>query len=127
MSPIDYIRNLVSDDPPLKEVLDRCLCDWEPEMPPTTILFAKVGNAIGDYLNVCSANQRHKIFTGIEIAMTDPDENLKTAMATGLIESLVTKADKQEGLWAQLEQYFGPISKNHALSWRKFGQKDVTH
>jgi hypothetical protein len=50
------------------------------------------------------------------------DTALGTAMATGLVEALVTSADKNPGLWTELEKLFGPASLKHAVAWRDFGR-----
>lgn len=125
--PMDYLRNLVSDIPVLNEKLNRCFEYWEngapPVMaPPVTIAFGDVGDAIVENLTTFSAEVRQKLFASIESGVTSPDVDLSTAMATGLVEALVSRSDRVPGSWEELESLLGPASKDHALWWRNYGK-----
>jgi hypothetical protein len=49
--------------------------------------------------------------------MESRDQKLVTAVATGLIEALVTRAARTEGLWEQMALFLGPRSRHHAEAW----------
>lgn len=118
---MDYLRGLVSDIPVLNEKLNRCLAHWGIESPPPIWAFGEVGDAIADNLEALPDETREKIFASIEIGMASPDDDLSTAMATGLIEALISHSDGKAGLWEQIERLLGPDSKKYALAWRSFG------
>jgi len=54
--------------------------------------------------------------------MCSEKDELATAVATGLVESLVTASDENEELWKEIESCLQPESKKHALAWKNFGQ-----
>ncbi len=116
-----YLRSLASDVPVISERLNRCAQKWEPGAAPITVAFSEVGAEIADHFNEFPAVVREKIFAKIEEGMTSSDMALRTAVATGLIESLVTEANNRVELWKQLEEYLGPDSAKHAFAWRRFG------
>ena len=121
-SPIDYLRGLVSDIPVLNEKLNCRLQNWGDETPPATIAFGEIGDAIAENMALLPEELRRRIFATIEEGMISPDPALGTAVATGLVEALVSSADKKPELWNQLDKLFGAASRKHALAWRNFGR-----
>jgi hypothetical protein len=71
-----------------------------------------------------SLNQLEKsaLFQHIEAGMRSDNDELATAVATGLVESLVTASDENESAWKEIEGYLYGESKKHALAWKNFGQ-----
>jgi hypothetical protein len=120
--PLEYLRKFASEAPGLDEALTECVKEWEPETPPITIAFAQVGHAIAEHLDSYDISTTKRVFRMIEEAMASRDEVLATAMATGLVEAIVTASDKREGLWKKLELLFGSQSLKHANAWRNFGR-----
>jgi hypothetical protein len=118
---LGYLRALVAGIPALDDARNRCLRKWGTETPPITVLFAGVGRAIAENLAVLLGEVQQRLFAGIEESVVSQDSALGTAMATGLVEVLVTSADKNPGLWAEPEKLFGPASLKHAVAWRDFG------
>jgi hypothetical protein len=120
-SSLRYLQNLVSGVPILQETLSGSLNDYATERPPIVLVFADVGAAIADNLPHFSEQLRQRIFRGVEGGMTGSDIELKTAMATGLIEALVAKSDAKPELWLEFEKLLGAESMRYAETWRKFG------
>ena len=116
-----YLQSLASDVPEISERLNRYAQQWEPGAAPITLLFSEVGAEIADHFNDFPGVVRERIFAKIEEGVTSSDTVLRTAVATGLIESLVSKANNRAELWKQLEEYLGAESAKHALAWRRFG------
>ena len=96
-----------------QEVLD----EWRPEDPPVTTLFAALGDRIAEDFGSCGVDTNRRVFSLIEQAMESSDQTLVTAVATGLIEALVTRAARSEGLWKQMAPLLGPRSLHHAQAW----------
>jgi hypothetical protein len=115
-APIDYIRSLVLDISVLNSALDQSLLRWGADIP-TVVL----GDAIAEHLAVLPIPVRKRIFTAIEEVMLGDDVYLSTVMATGLVEALVSCADKKPELWKEYEKLLGAASMKHALAWRDFG------
>ena len=96
-----------------QEVLD----EWQPEAPPVTTLFAALGNRIAEEFGSAGVEANRRSFSLIEHAMESGDQELVTAVATGLIEALVTRAVQSEGLWDEMAPLLGPRSRHHAYAW----------
>lgn len=119
----DCLQTLIGLDPAVGKSVERLVASWFPEAPPVTIIFSQAGDTIADHLAQMSVDTQREIFDVIERGMTSQEEELRNAVATGLIEALVGKSDRQPGLFAQFEQLFGPASAKHAMEWQRFGQQ----
>lgn len=91
--------------------------EWRPEEPPVTTLFAALGQRIADDFSNVGADSNRRLFSLIETAMESSDQVLVTAVATGLIEALVTRAVQSENLWKQMAPLLGARSLRHAEAW----------
>jgi len=96
-----------------QDVLD----EWRPEEPPVTTLFAALGDRIAEDFDSAGVDINRQIFSLIEDAMESGDQGLVTAVATGLIEALVTRAVRSEGLWKRMAPLLGPRALHHAEAW----------
>jgi hypothetical protein len=117
------LQTLIGITPVIDRSVECLVSSWSPETPPVTVVFSQIGDAIADHLVQMPTDVQQALFAEIERGMCSQDVDLRTAVATGLIEALVGKSDKQPGLFAQLEKLFGPASTKHALEWQKFGQQ----
>lgn len=121
--PLNYLRTLIVGIAALEEPFNRCLQEWGAQTPPDTIIFTEIGRAIGARFSAFTAEEQRRLFVGIEEGMLSHDAALRTAMATGLVEALVAKADKSPDLWSDFEKLLGTTSMEHALAWRTFGHR----
>lgn len=96
-----------------QEVLD----EWLPEEPPVTTLFAALGDRVAEDFDGAGVDTNRQIFLLIEKAMENGDSGLVAAVATGLIEALVTRAVRDESLWKRMAPFLGPRSLHHAKAW----------
>lgn len=101
----------------VEQVCQEVLADWRPEKPPVTTLFAALGDRIADDFRVAGFDTNRRIFSLIEHAMESSDQGLVAAVATGLIEALVSRAARSEGLWEEMAPLLGPRSRHHAEAW----------
>ena len=93
-----------------------------PDPPPTILLFSLVGKALVNQLASLNHSEKSALFQHIETGMRSDNDELATAVATGLVESLVTASDENESVWKEIEAYLHVESKKHALAWKNFGQ-----
>lgn len=121
MTPLEYLRGLTANVVTLNASLDQCLRSWSPAVPPDTVVFARIGDSISEAFPSLSSDERRRIFAAIETGVVSPDEALRTAMVTGMVESLVANTDRKPELWSEFEKLFGPASLKHAVWWRDFG------
>ena len=120
----EYLERLTRMAPALGDCVARLAASWAPESPPLTILFSEVGDAIASHLAQMPRDLQQKLFAEIERGISSQNDELRTALTTGLIEALVGRSDKQPELVAELELLFGARSLKHAREWRDFGKKE---
>ncbi|MBQ0746322.1 MAG: hypothetical protein KBT82_06635 [Marinobacter sp.] len=90
---------------------------WSPDEPPVTTLFAALGDRIAENFQKEKADINHRIFQLIEAAMTSDDDNLVTAVATGLIEALIARVSQEEPMRRRILSVLGEQSRKHAEIW----------
>lgn len=113
----DFVSLLVIASDSLQAAYHEVLDEWQPEEPPVTTLFAALGDRIAEDFVCAGIDANRRMFSLVEQAMESSDQELVTAVATGLIEALVTRAVRGEGLWAQMVPLLGPRSLHHAEAW----------
>lgn len=113
----NFLKLLLKLSNGVREEYQEVHAEWLPEEPPITILYAALGHRIAEEFSHADVAATHQIFSLIEEAMQSSNENLITAVATGLIEALVTRAVEIEGLWEQIKPLLGPRSLRHANAW----------
>lgn len=116
-----FIENLLKTSDFLQATQRQTIAAWAPDSPPVTILFAAIGKELACRFDAMENERKKTIFNFIEDGMNSDDNFLRTAVATGIIEGIVSKSSKDEGLWLRIESELGPISKRHARSWRNTG------
>ena len=89
---------------------------WEPDSPPVTIAFAEIGHRLVDEFEAMDPGTRTSVFHLIEERIESDDEELATAIATGLIEGMAGRAARC-GNWDSVRAEFGPLSRFHADAW----------
>ncbi|MEI2265675.1 hypothetical protein [Erwinia sp. CGal63] len=118
----DYINFFTLRSEEIKKTVGRAIEYWAPEPVPTILLFSQIGKNIAGQLFLLSETEKLFLFQHIESGICSENEQLATAVATGLIESLVTASDENEELWKKIVGCLQPVSKKHALAWKNFGQ-----
>ncbi|WP_138411839.1 hypothetical protein [Stutzerimonas nosocomialis] len=113
----DFVGLLVKTSDGVQAAYQEVLSEWQPDKPPVTTLFAALGDRIAVDFVCAGAPANRRIFFLIEQAMESSDQELVTAVATGLIEALVTRAVRSDGLWKQMAPLLGPKSLHHAEAW----------
>ena len=112
----EFIKLLTTESEHAKVAWQFCVDDWMPQEPPVTILFSAMGDKIAENLNVIDADKKIRIFSLIEEAMNSHEVLLVTAVATGLIETMVTTTELNKWVPETLS-LFGPKSLSHAKCW----------
>lgn len=118
----DYLSVFAQTSEYIKNEVSRCVEYWLPEPPPTILLFSLVGKALVNQLGSLNHSEKSALFLHIETGIRSDNDELATAVATGLVESLVTASDESESVRKEVEGYLHPESKKHALAWKNFGQ-----
>ena len=113
----DFINTLVHQSLWLRAAYGETLEYWHPNEPPITTLFAALGDRIADNFDITEPVVNSRIFALIESAMESGDQRLITAVATGLIEAMISRMAAKEGNLQRLIQGLGVLSRKHAEAW----------
>lgn len=113
---VNFVMQLIDISPDFSVVYERVVNEWLPEDPPITTLFSALGNKMARDFSKESPENYKKWFSLIENGMSGEDEVLLVAVATGLLESLVTKA-VELNIWSSINSSLGKQSRNHAEAW----------
>lgn len=117
-----FVAAFVEQSPRFQSKYRETLDYWAPDEPPSTILFGDLGQCVVEEFDSAGPSVNQRIFKLIEDGMASGEEQLATAVATGLIEAVVTYTDKDENLWRRVSSMFGERSRKHADAWRNFGK-----
>lgn len=115
---VQFIKKLMKTSNFLQSIGQETFEYWEPDPPPVTILFAAVGKELARRFDSMENESKEIAFEFIEEGMNSNDNALTTAVATGIIEALISESSRHEGLWPRIELQLGSISKRHAEGWR---------
>lgn len=113
----EFVDALAKCSVPLQAALRETVEDWRPDEPPVTVLFAALGDRIAERFDEEGIEVNQTLLRLVESAMNSGDTNLVTAVATGLIEGLLAKAWRKEGLWSRISPMLGERSRRHADAW----------
>lgn len=112
-----FINTLIERTASLQATYRETIDYWEPDEPPVTTMFAALGSRIADDFDSIETDINWITFRLIEEAMAGDDNNLKTAVATGLLEAIIATAWRHEGLWSRISPMLGDMSRKHADAW----------
>ena len=119
----EFVEALVRESPGLQAVYREDLDYWAPDEPPVTVLFGALGRRIVEEFEQAGTDANQRIFALIESGMADKDlqGEFSTALATGLIEALVNKAERMN-LWQPISESLGKLSRDYVDAW--FAQQE---
>src|SRR4051794_40543653 len=110
----NFLRQITALSPELAASYEETLKQWQPDFPPSIVIFGGIGLRIADQFDRMSSKTIDAIFDLIETGMADGDHDLLAAVATGLIEAMVARAEMTEGKLDRVRSRLGPLSKSHA-------------
>ncbi|KHS81747.1 hypothetical protein V6M93_14825 [Pectobacterium brasiliense] len=119
----EYLSVFTQKSEHIKNEVNKSVKYWLPDNSPTILLFSLVGKALVNQLDFLRESDKLEFFQHIETGMLSDNADLSTAVATGIVEGLVTASDEGESMWKRIESYLHTESKKHALSWKFFGDK----
>lgn len=113
----NFINALINQSVALRSAYEKILEYWRPDEPPITTLFAALGDRIAENFEITEPDVNKRIFELIESGMASGDQRLITAVATGLIEALISMMASKEKDLTKLMQALGGLSRKHAKAW----------
>ena len=111
-----FILKITGISPGLKDEYNKISAYWAPDQPPVTTALGQLGDRIVDDLDIIDLVANEAIFAEIEKVMVGDDIELKTAVATGMIEGIVGRASRG-GTWDRIRPILGKASASYADAW----------
>jgi hypothetical protein len=97
-STLEFLATFSSITEAISAAYEETIAYWAPNIPPMTIVYGELGDCVADEFDDWDKALRDRVFSEIEAAMRNGDQDLRTVVATGLIEGLVGRA-KRRGNW----------------------------
>ncbi|MCO7246026.1 hypothetical protein [Halomonas sp. Mc5H-6] len=113
----EFLTELFAIDSSLKVVSDNVYEDWAPVSPPLTILFATIGVKFAEEYEERSLEINQKILRLVEEGVVSEDEELGTAVATGMVEAMVNNFLLDGIQWEKCKKQLGEQTLKHAEAW----------
>lgn len=92
---------------------------WLPSSPPAIPILGAIGQEISENFGDFSEIQKRELLSLIEQYLVLEDEDISSAIATGLIEGLLHKAEDEDKL-SEVLLFLGPESRKYAEAWLRF-------
>lgn len=90
----------------------------DPEEPLPISLLGHFGGEIAKQYDTIDPEEWRRLSALIEQGLASDDSDIGTAVATGLIEGLIHRAEAVEGLWPRIEANLGPQARAYADAYR---------
>jgi hypothetical protein len=121
MMPVSlHIRSLADLTVPTRDALDRLEQDWSPEPPPEILAAGTLARAFCSSLPSLSTSDIASVGERVEVLLTTGDDNVKDAIATGFLESLLSQASKGTMNLRSVKGMLGPESRKYCRAWDEF-------
>ena len=91
----------------------------DPEYPLAICLLGHFGGVIATNFDEISPGEWAALSAMIEQGLASDDEDVGTAVATGLIEGLIHRAETVANLWPRIEAALGSEARSYADAYRK--------
>ena len=118
---IDFFEKLKTFFPKAQEAYDEATKNQlEGETILWIIVYMFIGGKIGEeYIQIPKENLK-SLFDLIESGASSEDEDLSTAVLTGLLETMTDPLMKDREIWKQAQGILGENSLRHMLAMNKF-------
>ncbi|WP_334046675.1 hypothetical protein [Burkholderia cepacia] len=116
----DFVVDLMKIES-LRLARDETVENWGADIP-TTLLFGRLGKSVAERFDEYSPEDRAYIFDTIERGMRSKSVDLKTFVATGLLESLYTQARGDDAFLTRMEVQLGSVSRAYLRDWGMWNQ-----
>lgn len=116
----DFEIELIALAPELIPRHEELMSWWDPDHPPTTVWSGDMGNALGVEIEQIPEGRLRKIFDLIEAAMLEGTDELRTSVATGLLEALANHVSAGRLSAKRLAALVGQESGSYLKAWDEF-------
>lgn len=100
----------------LKLVKDEAIEEWGRDIPKS-LMFSRFGKGIANNFDRFLPDDRDHIFNVIERGMGAKQDDLKTLVATGLLEALYMQSSRDVMLWERVHEKLREKSRQYLIDW----------
>jgi len=93
--------------------------EWLPDSPPTTLVFSSLGRSICRSIESDPDEEKILLWSTVENLMERGDEAVKNALATGLLEAVLSAASGGLSI-TSITRRFGPTTMAYCRAWDEF-------
>lgn len=104
----------------LAEAVARERAEWEPESPPLTVAMSTLGRVVASGTQGRSDTDLKPVFDLVESLLTDGEESVKDAVATGFLESLLSESSAGRLDFRRIAALLGQRAVHYCREWDKF-------
>lgn len=91
-----------------------------PDPPTINCMFGDIGSAFFKEVGRLDTDRIRRFLGLVEEGMLSDNEEVSTAMATGLIEAMVNHSFHNMESWRVIEAFLGQESREYAEAWRNY-------
>ncbi len=116
----DVVGAILRVVPGITSDLDELRTTWE-EPPPITLVMSTLGYAYVREAAQLDDTVKWAFFRVVEDAFDDPEDSVRDAVATGLLEAIVSGAERR-GVppWSVVDPYAGARTRDYLRAWDDF-------
>lgn len=104
----------------LREARSKLTEDWSPDPPPPSLAMSQYARVFSENVRSFSKEETQTLFTLVEHLLSDADDAVKDAVATGFLEGLLGLASAGSFDIRSVVQLLGPKSRKYCQEWDKF-------
>jgi hypothetical protein len=99
---------------------EKLVADWSPDVPPLTIVFSTFGRSLCTNAPTSTEAELAETFAAIEDLVTQGNEKVKDAVATGMLEAMLAESSPGKFDMSKIVSFLGPETKAYCRSWDTF-------
>jgi hypothetical protein len=117
---IDATDRLLRSYPHLEQIRLAVALKWQPEEPPATVLYSAFGQSISETVGHLSNDEKTYIFDTIEQLLLQGDDIVRAAVATGLLEALLSQSSSNRFDFRAISNHLRPNTRHYCQEWDRF-------
>ena len=111
------LKHLVEVHPVFETAVEEFEAAFGNDVP--LLSMGRVGSAFVQYFDEFDEDSRLALFTRVDALLVCGDDATETAVATGLLEAVISHIENRGHDRAPIERYFGPEADAYVLAWER--------
>ena len=116
----DAIHRMAATSPVLAALHQSMKAEWVPDDPPNTLLFSAFGRALCCDIEHLTPSQLKTSWETVEDLAISGSSEVRNAVATGLIEAVLSESSSGRFNVASVIPLLGPATRAYCKAWDEF-------